>query len=468
MCPFCGKTYKRLKSHLPHCKAAANPKPPPAQHDVPAKQTSSTNLTAASPETAPKGKKAIQTPLLTINLQRNTSKKGSAASAKQFQSSIPATSSSIPPSANNRKQKLVDQIKMGSPPSSATISLISSPPPVFTHPKNKSLRALIEAAKSKQVSEESLERGNSVSKQLLSGSASSLSDSPNTRTAAQAESHINPDKDNKPKHASTENVPKMKRAGKSLSKPKNASDSLDANINETSVESEGEMEDLSVKLLMKSRGGHQGRITLQDVKATLGRPKTTSKSSTKSIVHQTETADDLSSNRNMGTGVSEVNVPAERRIEILSSVTAKALSDQLPSSSSQHTELQSIKKHSLKSEQAFLFPLQHEASPQPKLTSPATPLLSGHLSSQASRAAPLAHTVSMSEGLKVSRHMTGLLSTSPAPTLISSPHPFLLAPPVRVEMLKADEGLTKEKLQLNVGKQNTAHGRAEGQYQTQK
>lgn len=34
VCPFCGKTYKRLKSHLPHCKAAAaSADPPPTSHE---------------------------------------------------------------------------------------------------------------------------------------------------------------------------------------------------------------------------------------------------------------------------------------------------------------------------------------------------------------------------------------------------------------------------------------------------
>lgn len=340
-------------------------------------------------------------------------------------------------------------------PSPATISLISSPSPVFSKPKNKSLRALIEAAKSKQVSKESLERTKSVSEDLLSGSA-----------AAQAETNINPDKDTKRKHASKKNVPKVKKTEESLSSTKNAPDSLDANINETSardnhwVDSEGDIDYLSLnKLLMKSRVGHQGRITLQDVKTTLRRGKTTSQSSMTSIVSQIETAEDLSSKSRLGTSHSEVKVPADRKKDINCLVPAKTLSDQLPSSSSQHTELQSIKKKGLKSEQASLIPLHHEASPQLK---PATPLLSGHLSSQMSQVAPLSHTFNRGEGLKVGQHMTGLLSASPAPTLIPSPHAFLLAPPVRVETLRADEGVTKEKLRLSVKKQNTAHSQAKG------
>lgn len=43
VCPFCGKTYKRLKSHLPHCKAAAS-----SRHEGPAKPTPSPQVAAAS------------------------------------------------------------------------------------------------------------------------------------------------------------------------------------------------------------------------------------------------------------------------------------------------------------------------------------------------------------------------------------------------------------------------------------
>lgn len=437
VCPYCGKTYKRLKSHLPHCKAAANSNAPPTQHDVRAKQTLSSKQAAASPKPTPKGKKPMQTPSVTTDLQRNKSKKVSAVSSKQFQSSTPAMSTSILPSANNDKQKLADQIKMGSMPSPASISLISSPSPVFSKPKNKNLRALIEDAKSKQVSKESLERTKSVSEDLSSSAA------------AQAETQINPDKDPKHKYFSKQNVPKIKKAEESLSTTKNAPDSLDVNINETSardnlwVNSEGDTDDLSLsELLMKSRSGRQSRITLQDVKTALRRGKITGQSSTTSIVSQIETAEDHSRKRRLG--VSEV--PAERKIDINCLLPAKAMSEKLPSSSSQHTSI----------------PLQHDASPQLKPTSPAASLLSGHLSSQVSQAAPLLHTISTGEGLKVGQHVTGLLSASPAPTLISSPHAFLFAPPVRVETLRADEGVTKETLQLSVKKQNTAHSQVKG------
>lgn len=384
----------------------------------------------------------MRTPSLITDLQRDTSKTVSAVSSKQFQSPTPAMSTSILPSANN-KQKLADQIKMGSMPSPATISLISSPSPVFSKPKNKSLRALIEAAKSKHVSEED---------QLLSSAA------------ALTETKINPGK-----YASTKKIPKIKKTEESLSTTKNAADSLDANINETStrdnfwVDSEEDINDLYFnKVLIKSRSGQQSMITLQDVKTTLCRRKATGQSSGTSIASKTETAEELSSKSKLGSNLSEVDVPAKRKLDTICLVTAKSLSDQLPSSSSQHTELLSIKKKALKFEQASLIPVQHEASPQLKPSSPATPLPSGHLSSQVSQAAPLSHTIGTGEGLKVGQHITRLLSASPAPTLFSCPRAFLPAPPARVETLRADEGVAKETLQHSIKKQNTAHSQVKG------
>ncbi|XP_028263821.1 uncharacterized protein LOC114437371 [Parambassis ranga] len=56
VCPFCGKTYKRLKSHLPHCKAAPSSKTPPTKHEVTASQTAA----SLSKPAAAKAKKSTQ------------------------------------------------------------------------------------------------------------------------------------------------------------------------------------------------------------------------------------------------------------------------------------------------------------------------------------------------------------------------------------------------------------------------
>lgn len=455
VCPFCGKTYKRLKSHLPHCKASS--RTPPAKQDVAVNQaTSSPRLGAASPEPSARGKQPTET-----GSQSKKSKKAPVVSSAPPQSSSPAntssssqslsqSSASLPPATKRKKQKLSEEIRTADVPSSTTASLTSSPSPslspTISEPKNKSLRALTEAAKSKQVSMGSLEGTRSASAPLVADPLSS-------GTTAQTETKPHPacpSTDTKPKGASKTKASKTKKA-QSLSTIKDASSSLDSEVNGSSarprdlwLDNEGEIEDFSVsKKLLKAGSGHQARITLQDVKATLGRAKTPRASSRPSILSQIETTEDLSSKIRLGT--SPVALPTGNR---------------------EHVELQSVKRKGSQSKQAPLVPPRHDGSPQP-----AAPLLSGQLSSQVSRTSSLPHTVSMNEGLKVGHRMTGLLTISPSLTQLSSPHRFLLPPqtlPARVETLRADDGLTVEKSQLEVRKQNTADNSAKGQYLTVK
>lgn len=168
-------------------------------------------------------------------------------------------------------------------------------------------------------------------------------------------------------------VSKTKKAAQSLSTTKDTSSSLDSSSARPRVRdnfwvgNEGEIEDLSVnKMFLKSGSGHQARITLQDVKATLGRANTTHQSSRPSILSQIETTDDLSSKIRPGTSLSPV---------------------------------------------------------------------------------------------------------PPSLTQFSSPHLFPLAPqtlPARVETSRADDGLTMEKSQLEIRKQNTADNGTKGRYLTVK
>uniref|UniRef100_A0A3Q3JNB2 ATP synthase subunit f, mitochondrial n=1 Tax=Monopterus albus TaxID=43700 RepID=A0A3Q3JNB2_MONAL len=463
VCPFCGKTYKRLKSHLPHCKAAGSSKPPPTQHHVTAQQTPSSQVAAA------KEKELMQTPSVTTDLHTKKSKKVSVVS-EPLQSPTSATptenentssskllslnSESPPPSAKKKKHKLSDQIKMA-----------GSSSPTLSKPNKKSLLAVIEAAKSKRVFKEFLEETGSVSEDLLSG----LTDHLNSRTTAQPETRMNPDSTS-PAHMSTNIKPKdvhKKKASKT--KKKNTSDPSDAKIRENSskrpsardsfcIDNNGEVEDLPLsKMFLNSESGHQARITLQDVKAMLRRAKTTGQSSRASMLSQTETVDDLHSKSRPGTSLSPVAVSAENQKDS-SLVTTKTMSEQLPSTSSQHTQLHSVKKKSSQS----LIPVQSDCSPQPKLAHPVSPLLSALVSSQVSQPIPVSHPVNINEGLKVGHHRAGPLSISPSPTQFSSPHPFLLAPPVRMEALRPDEGLTPEKSQLDVRKQSAAHSQTEG------
>ncbi|XP_071319645.1 mitochondrial nucleoid-associated protein 1 isoform X2 [Trachinotus anak] len=467
VCPFCGKTYKRLKSHLPHCKAAANSKTPPTEHRVKTDPTTwSSQLDAGSSEPTAKGRKSTQTPSMAASPQSKKSTKPSAPP----QSSSPAAS--LPPSTKKKKQKLSEQIKMAATPSSTTTPLISSPAvsqspsPSVSKPQKKSLRALIEASKSGQVTKGSLEGTRSASGDLPSGS---LTDPLKTRATAQTETGLIPDDagfspsstDTKPKDVPKKKASKTKKAAQTLSTTKDT-DSLDSGINEVStspharddpwVHSEGEREDLSVnKMFLKSGSGLQARITIQDVKATLGRVKTTTRSSRAGILSQVETTDKLSSKTRLDTRLSPVSVPAENRDDAVSClVTTKTLSDELPSATSQHPKLQ-LQKKSSNSKPASSIPLERDGSSQPKPAFPAPPLLSGRLSAQVGRATLLPRTASMNEGLKVGHHMAGLPSISASPIQFSCPH-LTQTLPARVELPRADEGR----------KQNAARGRAEG------
>ncbi|XP_029311484.1 uncharacterized protein C17orf80 homolog isoform X2 [Cottoperca gobio] len=453
VCPFCGKTYKRLKSHLPHCKAAASSKTPLTKHDVTVNQTTSSQLAAASSGPIAEFTQTLST---TASPQSKKSKKMSVASSAETQSSSPSCAS-LPPSAKKKKQKLPDQTKTAVMPSSTIFSLASStslpPSPTISKPKKKSLRALTEAAKSKPVSKASLGGIRSASEDLPPGSTPFVADPVNS--TAIGENKTKPDKDSikdgaKPTKMKTSKT--KKKAAQALPTAKDTSISLGSNVNESSVrahvtdnfwtDTEGEVEDLSVdKILLKSESGHKGRITLQDVKATLGRAHAARQSSRPSIRSQIETADDLSSKIRLS--LSPVPLPTGNKDSCL--VTTKTLSDQLPGISSQHTELQSVMRKSSNSKQSALVSLQ-----QLELTSPAPPLLPGSLLSQVSKATSPPRSVSMKEGMNV----TGLLTISPSLTKFSSP---LMA--ARLETFRVDDG---SKSRLEVRNQNTADNGTKG------
>nr|CBN81628.1 ATP synthase subunit f, mitochondrial [Dicentrarchus labrax] len=406
---------------------------------------------------------------MTAGAQSRKGKKMSVVSSEAL-----SLSSESLPSSTKKKLKLSEQIKTANVPSSTTVSLIHTPPlsPTASKPKRKSLRALVEAAKSKQVSNGSLEETKPPSVVLPSGSAPFVEDPLSSRTTVHTGTRTNPDKD---KSASKTKVSKTKKAVQSLSKSKDTSSSPLPTANESSsrprirddllVDNMGEIVDLNVnKMLLKSGSGHQASITLKDVKATLGRANTTSRFSRSSILSQIQTVDDLSSKPiRPGTSLSPVPLPTGTLEDVDS---CKSVSDQPPSTSSQHKEIQSVKRKSSKSKKIPLISLQPDDSPQPQLTSLAAPLLSGHLSAQVSQAKSLPHTVSMKDGLTQGHHVTGLPTVSPSLAQIASPHLFPRAPqtlPTRVETLRADNMLTmEEKLQLGVRKPNTADNGTEG------
>ncbi|XP_070707688.1 mitochondrial nucleoid-associated protein 1 [Pempheris klunzingeri] len=453
VCPFCGKTYKRLKSHLPHCKAAASSKTPATKNER--KQKTSSQLDAAPSEPAAKGKTSTQTPSMSTGQQSKSKKSPVVLSAPPQSSSL---SSALPsPSTKKKKQRLSEEIKTANIPSSPT-----SLSPTISEPKRKSLRSLIEAAKSKQVPKASLEGTSSASDDQPSDSTPFVSDHLSSNSTAQKETKTDPDKDahpasadTKPKAASTMKSKKDKtKKAKPLSTSRDGSSSLDSKVNKSSarprdfwMDDEGDNEDLSAsKMPLKLGSGRQARITLQDVKATLGRANSTRQSGRPSILSQLQTTDDLSSKIRLGTSLSPVPLPTGNHKDLASCLaTAKPLQDQLPIIRPQHTQLQSVSAVSSKPKQASLIPRQHDGSPQP-----AAPLLSGRLSSQVSQTTTPPRTGSVDQGLKVGHHMTGLLTVSTSP-LMQFSHLVPQTLPVRVETLGGEDWS-----KLKVRKHNTA------------
>ncbi|KAM3591848.1 uncharacterized protein V6R79_008338 [Siganus canaliculatus] len=308
--------------------------------------------------------------------------------------------------------------------------------------KKKSLRALIEASKSKQVSEGSPEGPRSTPEDPLSASSPFLADAPSHRITAQTKTNPNKDSVNEnhsaslsteaePKGDSKLKVSKVKKAAQSASTTKDTSSFLDTSINLSSdrLHENNNMllhnEDLPEDMFLKLGNGHQARITLQDVKATLRRANAPRQSGRPSILSQIKPSDDLRSKIQPSTSQATHN----QQDNVNSSASVKPLPDQLPRTGSQPLELKSAKRKGPKSKQESLLPVKHDSSPQPGLISAAAPLL-----------------------------LSPPSSTSLSLTQLPSPHLFPRAPrtlPVMVETSRADDGLLKKSSQLSIGKEDT-------------
>ncbi|XP_068161281.1 uncharacterized protein si:dkey-21c1.4 [Antennarius striatus] len=489
VCPFCGKTYKRLKSHLPHCKAATSSKAPPAKHDVKVTQTTSSNrLATVLTKPTTEEEKSTQTPAVTSSSQSKKNKKVSLGSTQtplqnvgassSSQSSSRSTAAPLPPT-KKQKQKLSEQIKAAN----ARISTQSpSPSPTTSKPKKEIRHASKEAEKSERVSKGSLEEPTSTSGDMAPSLTQSVVDPLSDRVTAQIESKDSV-KDNtqhthlftytKPKGASTRKVSKAKKVGQDVPTTEDTSGSLDSKMKQGGVKThegdkvleviEEEFEDFSAnEIFLKSGSGHQARITLNNVKEMLGRPN---KTRTPSIMSQIVSANkDLSSKVRPESHPSPVPVPSGNQEDVdRLMVTSETLSKQLPSTSSQHTELESVKRSSSKSKQTSLVPLQHDVSPQADAIPPTTPLPSANLFSQVNNVKSPPQTLSMNASLKPGQHRTGPPSVTPTLNWISSHHLFQLEPQnVRVENLRANDGSTMEKSQPGDRCQNTAANGAKG------
>uniref|UniRef100_A0A3Q2U8S8 Uncharacterized protein n=2 Tax=Fundulus heteroclitus TaxID=8078 RepID=A0A3Q2U8S8_FUNHE len=313
VCPFCGKTYKRLKSHLPHCKAAGSSKKTPTTQDVAATQKASSDPAAALSKATSEGKKTKPMSSLATDVTPERSEKGAVPSLKPAPTADGSSSSSSPASVvlypkKKKTQSLADQIRTTSLSTSPSSPLSST----LSKPKKKSLRALIEAAKSGH-----------VAKEAPDGTGSSSKDSGGRRTRDQTETKEVADSlkgasvISVPAHAKANREPKTKKTKDVLSTTNYASDVLDSDKNNTSpvrvrdnfwVDGEWETEEGAGNgLFLKPGGDRQMKVTLQDVKATLGRRQ----SGRPSVLSRIAAADKLSSGISLGADLSLGTLAAE-------------------------------------------------------------------------------------------------------------------------------------------------------------
>ncbi|XP_017292942.1 uncharacterized protein si:dkey-21c1.4 [Kryptolebias marmoratus] len=325
VCPHCGKTYKRLKTHLPHCKAAARSVTPPTTQDVTTSQTPHKTTTTRQ--------KLNETHSLTLRLRAEG--KEVSASSKPPESPLLSSASSPSPAKKKKKQKVLDQIK-----TTALLSPSSLPlTPTFSKPKKQSLRALIEAAKLDHVRNES--------------SSSKQKDSVTNASSADSEY----------KDESKQEGPKTKAVILDSNVGENATNppAGDGFWTERQVETE---ESPAQTLFSKPGSGHQARVTLQDVKATLGRANAHRHSGRPSILSRLAAADRQGGT--FGPSADLSSAPAEERNDGASLLAAPRSGAQL-GSDGQRTELQLFHR---KSKQPALILLQQDAARQVQQATP--------------------------------------------------------------------------------------------------
>lgn len=280
MCPFCGKTYKRLKSHLPHCKAAS---PPSISHE--AAQTS------AQPQLSHKS--SPQKLTVSAGPQSKQSKTASAARSQTAASAGPA---SVPSSARMKKQKLSEQIKAALvPPSAASFMSEPQPPrPTTSKAKQKAAQGLLEAAgpqvrapaKAARRAPEGRSPAQHVTKLGTVGDASRPANQPMSNRGS-SKTKVS-EKQATPAVSVVQNF----RTNENLVKPRVRKSDL--------VTTEREIDDLSVD--MDSGNGPQSKIILQDVKAMLGRDRNSLKASRPSILVQIHSSDPSTAGSSPATG----------------------------------------------------------------------------------------------------------------------------------------------------------------------
>ncbi|RVE59845.1 hypothetical protein OJAV_G00192460 [Oryzias javanicus] len=400
VCPFCGKAFKRLKSHLPHCKASKRLKTPPANQDATENQASDSPPASALSRSTPKGRMPTQMPSVATHLQSERIKEvSSSESADVFSISSRGSSGSAPP----QMKKQADHIKSSAPPQSFTAS----------KPKKKSLRELIEAAKVEHFTKGSIEEAKSPSKK---SSVSAKTKSIKAEDSMKGVSVALESTERKPKSVSK----------KKKSAPHKA-DILSSFMKENRMESkardkfwmdgDGEMEDVS-EMLLKPRNGHQVKVTLLDMKAALGRGD--SRREPSKILRNTDAADNQRSDKRLDSDLNMAPLHPKNQEDVESLTRIKPLNLVL-------TE----------SKQTAVIPLKE--APQQLQTFLAT-----------QQAPPSLLTASLNEAQRF-HHLPDLLSILHP---ISSP---LLYPPAARSLCGR-----VEELQLKVWKQDAAEKQAKG------
>lgn len=235
MCPFCGKTYKRLKSHLPHCKAAAGA-PGSAQQPLSHKSSPQKLAVGAGPP----------------------SKNRETVPAARAQAAAPG-SAAVPSAARMKKQKLSEQMKAPS-----TVSLRSEPQP----PRPTTSKTKAKAAGPQERAPEGASRA---------------------QPAAQTETKVRTDEDaSQPASSDGSSTGPKKQATAAVSVAQNYKRDENAGRETDLVTAERELEDFPVNV---EPGNHQSRIVLQDVTAVLGRVRSSLNSSRPSIPVQVRSSD---------------------------------------------------------------------------------------------------------------------------------------------------------------------------------
>lgn len=125
-CPFCGKLFKRLKTHLPHCKATPHSKTPPRKHND----------------------RAFDSVAVSAPTQKVKDVLASSSGLLQSSSSLRITSPST-----EKKLKSTDQLETTTSDHLETTTSLLPPLSNLTvrKPRKKNLRASIEAGKSNQL-----------------------------------------------------------------------------------------------------------------------------------------------------------------------------------------------------------------------------------------------------------------------------------------------------------------------------